>query len=210
MARKQVKLPPKKDVKKKKAEEEKGGFFFFVKDQGEGAGKVAVIILKVIELILTTIYAAVLGIFAPLCIWNGDIVAEEIAADPSAVWWLVSSIVYIIGMFFVMFGHVKTATVIHIIAAAGTLVTYSCYTKLFENMESRGPTSLYMPSIFITIVTIGIMLIINIPKWVDRHIEKVNEAAPSIIDGNTDVVKPVPRGGKDAARPSTGGKTRKK
>lgn len=208
MARKQVKLPPKKDVKKKKAEEEKGGFFFFVKDQGEGAGKVAVIILKVIELILTTIFAAVLGIFAPLCIWNGDIVAEEIASDPSAVWWLVSSIVYIIGMFFVMFGRAKTATVIHVMAAVGTLVTYSYYTKLFKGLESSGPTSLYMPSIFITIVTIGIMLIINIPKWVDKHIEKANEAAPSILDGKKNVTRKTADGRSPA--PKSGGNTRKK
>ncbi|MDE6727362.1 MAG: hypothetical protein K2J80_05415 [Oscillospiraceae bacterium] len=185
MGRKQVKLPPSKSAKnnaKKRAEEkDKGGFFFFVKDQGEGAGKVAVIVLKILELVLTTIFALVLGIFAPLCIWNGDIVAEEVAADPSAVWWLISSVVYIIGLFVLMFGHSKIATAIHIAAAVGTLITYSCYLKLFEGFESNGPTALYMPSLFITLITIAIMLIINIPKWIDRHIKKVNEVAPSIL-----------------------------
>lgn len=182
MSRKQVKLPPPKNAKKSKAE--KDSFFFFVKDQGEGAGKAAVIVLKIFELILVTIFAAVLGIFAPLCIWHGDIGSEELAADPSAAWWLASSIVYIIGLFVLMLGHAKTAAVIHVIAAAGTLVTYGFYTKLYEGYEGSGPTALYMPSLFITVITIAIMLIINIPKWVDRHIEKMNEVAPSILGDN--------------------------
>ena len=178
---KHVKLPPPKNAKNPPKEEIKEGFVFFVKDQGQGAGKVVVIILKVIELILTTIFALVLGIFAPLCIWYGDIVEAEVASDPSAVWWMISSIIYIIGLFFVMFGHSKIATVIHIAAAAGTLTTYHYYLQLFEGYDSNGPTVLYMPSIFITVVTIGIMLIINIPKWIDKHTQKANEVAPSIL-----------------------------
>ncbi len=179
MSRKQVKLPPQRGSEVETTEKE--SFFFFVKDQGTGAGRVAVIVLKVLELILTTIFAAVLGIFAPLCIWYGDFVAEEMASDPSAGWWLASSIAYILGLFFVMLGKAKIATVIHVIAAIGTLVTYSYYTKLFEGYEGTGPTVLYMPSLFITVITIVIMLIINVPKWIDKHIEKMNEEAPSIL-----------------------------
>lgn len=187
MSRKQVKLPPPKNAKKRA--ENKESYFFFVKDQGEGAGKVAVIVLKILELILVTIFAAVLGIFAPLCIWHGDFVAEEIAADPSTGWWFASSIAYLVGMFALMLGRAKTASVIHIIAAAGTLVTYGGYTRLFEGYDGSGPTALYMPSLFITVITIAVMLIINVPKWVERHIEKMNEEAPSILGDNKDKKK---------------------
>lgn len=179
--RKQVKLPPSKKAQAQKKSEDKGGFFFFVKDQGVGAGKVAVIILKIFELILTTIFAAVLGIFAPLCIWYGDIVEAEVASDPSAAWWLGSSIVYIIGLFAVMLGHSKTATVIHIIASVGTFVTYGYYTKLYEGYVTNGPTALYMPCLFITMLTIIIMLVINVPKWLAKRAERENETAPSIL-----------------------------
>lgn len=187
--RKQVKLPPPKKANLKK-EEVKEGFVFFVKDQGKGAGKVAVIILKVIELILTTIFALVMGIFAPLSIWYGDIFDAEMAAYPLIgaliMWWLISSIVYIIGLFFVMSGHSKIATVIHVIAAAGTLTTYHFNMQLnmllFEDTSSSGPIPLYMPSLFITVATIGIMLIINVPKWIDKHTQKINEVAPSILE----------------------------
>lgn len=181
--RKQVKLPPKKAQAPKRSED-KGGFVFFVGDQGEGAGKTAVIVLKILELILTTIFAVVLGIFAPLCIWYGDIVEAEVASDPSAVWWLVSSIVYIIGLFALMLGKSKIATVIHVIASVGTFVTYHYYTKLYEGYEGNGPTVLYMPCLFITMLTIAIMLTINVPKWVRRRVERENEAAPSILGGD--------------------------
>lgn len=187
MGRKPVKLPPPKNAKKRAAEKE--SFFFFVKDQGEGAGRIAVIVLKILELILATIFAAVLGIFAPLCIWFGDFVAEELAADPSAGWWFASSIVYLVGLFALMLGHSKTAAVIHVTAAAGTLVTYGFYTKLYEGYEGSGPTGLYMPSLFITVITIAIMLIINVPKWVERYIEKMNEVAPSILGDDKDKKK---------------------
>lgn len=181
--RKQVKLPPQKAQAPKRTED-KGGFVFFVGDQGEGAGKTAVIVLKILELILTTIFAVVLGIFAPLCIWYGDIVEAEVASDPSAVWWLVSSIVYIIGLFALMLGKSKIATVIHVIASVGTFVTYHYYTKLYEGYEGNGPTVLYMPCLFITMLTIAIMLIINVPKWVRRRVEKESETAPSILGGD--------------------------
>ena len=179
--KKQVKLPPPKNTKKPRETEKKEGFVFFVKDQGQGAGKVAVIILKVIELILTTIFALVLGIFAPLSIWYGDIAVEEIASDPSIMWWFISSIVYIIGLFFVMSGHSKIATVLHVAAAAGTLTAYHFNMLLFEGSESSGPVPLYMPSLFIAVATVGIMLIINVPKWIEKHEEKANEIAPSIL-----------------------------
>ena len=180
--RKQVKLPPPKNQKNAKTSksEDKDGFIFFVKDQGEGAGKIAVIILKVLELILTTIFAVVLGIFGPLCIWYGDIVDSEVASDPSAVWWLVSSIVYIIGLFVLMFGRSKIATCIHLAAAVGTLVTYHSFSELYENNH---PAALFMPSLFIAVLTIAIMLVINIPKWIQKRIERDNEEAPSILDG---------------------------
>lgn len=184
--KKQVKLPPPKNAKKPQQKEEKEGFIFFVKDQGQGAGKVAVIILKVIELILTTIFALVMGIFAPLVIWDGDTFDAELAADPLIMWWFISSIVYIIGVFFVMAGRSKTATVIHVIAAAGTLTAYHFnmqlnMRRLAEGAEGSGPVPLYMPSLFITVATIGIMLIINVPKWIEKHEEKANEEAPSIL-----------------------------
>ncbi|MDE7360998.1 MAG: hypothetical protein K2N38_03590 [Oscillospiraceae bacterium] len=176
---KNVKLKNKRTEKKTP---EKESFFFFVRDQGEGAARVVVIILKILELVMTTIFCVCLGIFGPLAIRGMD--DPVVSSDPSSIYWLASSCVYIIGLFVLMFGHSKIATVIHVIAAAGTLVTYASYAKMFKDQDpsiGMGPTALYMPCLFITVMTAVIMLLINLPKWVDRHVQKVNEQAPSIL-----------------------------
>ena len=184
---KQVKLPPKKGTANKPQKtSEKEAFYFFAKNQGEGAGKVLVIVLKVLELIVTTVFAFVLGIFGPLCIWNGDIVEPEVASDPSAVWWMISSIIYVAGMFVMMFGHTKTAAAIHIVAAGGTLATYKLFTELYKNAETNGPTLLYMPSLIITVLSVIIMLAVNVPRWIDRRVREENEKAPSILGDDRD------------------------
>ncbi len=103
---KNVKLNSKIPSQKK---EEKESFFFFVRDQGEGAARVAVIILKVLELIMTTIFGVVLGIFGPLVIRGLDI--QDVSADPSSIYWIVTSALYIIGLFILMLGHSRIAEI---------------------------------------------------------------------------------------------------
>lgn len=169
--------PPASDEPKKRS------FFFFGKDQGEGWARVAVIILKLAEIALTTIYALCLGVFAPIILWTGED-AELFSDNPALVLWFISSIIYIIGMFVVMLGHSKAASFIHTIAFVGTLVTYSCFSKLFEEVpDSRGPSELYMPCLFITVLTVFIMLLINVPKWIRMRIVEETAAAPSVLGG---------------------------
>lgn len=159
-------------------------FFFFVKNQGEGAAGVFVIILKIFELILTTIYGLVLGIFGPISVWYGDIADPEVVSDPAITIWLITSIVYIIGLFTVMLGFSKIATIIHTAAAAGTLAVYVRFSKLLANTSGSSPSGLYMPCLFITVCTIFIMLLINVPKWIDKSVKKANEKAPSILSND--------------------------
>ena len=177
---KNIKLKAKSPEK----ENTKESFFFFVKDQGEGTIRIAVIILKIVELIMTTIFGLCLGIFGPICIWFG-FDDPAIASDPSTTFWLVSSIIYIIGLFILMMGHSKVASVVHLIAAVGTILTYVNYLRMFKDIsDSNGPTVLYMPCLFITVITLTIMLLLNMPRWIDDHVRKVNEQAPSILGGN--------------------------
>ncbi len=175
----------------KTAPPKKESYFFLVKDQGEGAARVAIIVLKLAEIALTTIFALCLGIFAPIIIWNGED-AEVFAGNPALGLWFASSVLYIIGMFVLMLGHSRIAAAIHIAAAVGTLITYSCFTKMFEEFpDTRGPSGLYMPCLFITILTVIIMFLINFPKWLDKQIEQENAAAPSILGGEYTVKNPV-------------------
>lgn len=172
----------------KKAQDtpEKEKVFFFVKDQGEGAARIVVIILKVLELIVTSIFGLALGIFAPLCIWFGDF-DPEIATNPAVAFWFASAIICIIGTFIVMLGHSKIASIFHAVGAVGVLITYYFYLNLFANIpDNNGPTILYMPLLFLTVLSVVIMLLINVPKWAEKHVEKVNAVAPSILKDEED------------------------
>lgn len=182
-----------KKKQSKKPQKAKESYFFFVKDQGEGAAKVAVIVLKLAEIALTTIFALCLGIFSPIIIWTGE-EAEVFAGNPVLVLWFISSILYIIGLFVVMLGHSKAACAIHIAAAVGTLLTYSGFRELFKEIPNEyGPSGLYMPCLFITVLTVIIMFLINFPKWLDKQIEQENAAAPSILGGEYNIKNPVSR-----------------
>lgn len=171
LMRKNVKLSNKKAAKAP----EKEPFYFFVKDQGEGAARVIVIVLKIVELILTSIFALCLGVF-------GSIIMMLEIQTAAMYMWLISSAVYVIGTFVVMLGHSKIALCIHGAAAVGTVVTYYLFQVMFSQIpENNGPSVLYMPCIFITIITFVIMLLINLPKWLEKQAAKAREIAPSIL-----------------------------
>lgn len=169
-------------IQKKKPEKEP--FYFFVKDQGEGAARVIVIILKILELVITSIFALCLGIFAPITILV-DLDITDAISQTAALIWMVSSVIYIIGTFVVMLGHSKIASVIHLLGAAGTLVTYYNYMVMFADVpDNNGPSVLYMPCLFLTVLTLVIMLLINLPKWLEKRAAKEQAVAPSILADN--------------------------
>ncbi len=168
------------------AKPEKEKIYLFVKDQGEGAAAIVVVILKVLGLIGTSIYGLALGIFAPLTLMFGDF-DEGISQSPALVIWLITAVVYIVGMFIVMLGHSKIASVVHTAGMVGVLLTYYNFMVLFKDVpDNNGPSVLYMPLLFVTVITIVIMLLINVPKWVEAHVEKVNAVAPSILKDEED------------------------
>ena len=167
--------------KKTAKKPEKEPFYFFVKDQGEGAARVIVIILKILELIITSIFALCLGIFAPLTILL-DLDITDPISQTAAILWMATSVVYIIGTFVVMLGHSRIASGIHLLGAAGTLVTYYNYMVMFADVpDNNGPSVLYMPCLFLTVLTLVIMLLINLPKWLERRAAKEQAVAPSIL-----------------------------
>ncbi len=174
--KKDIRLTPKKEDKPQKEH-----FYLFVKDQGEGAARMAVIVLKIIELIITSIFCLCLGIFGPITIWFG-FDDPDMASQPAVLCWLISSVIYIAGTVVVMLGHSKTASCIHAAGAVGTLVTYYNYMLMFADIpDNNGPSVLYMPCLFLTIITVIIMLLINLPKWIEKRERRINAKAPSIL-----------------------------
>lgn len=180
---KQIKLKKKDDTSKQK--NHRVTRFFFVKDQGTGAVKVLIIIFKLLEIILTTILALCVGIIAPLVLMLGE--ADEINYAAAAVPWIVSSILYIFGLFLMIFNRSKAGAGVHLTAAVGTLVTYGSFRAILKDYpDLQAPAHLYMPCLLITALSVAIMLMVNLPKWWDDYNKKQNEKAPSIL-GNDDI-----------------------
>ena len=114
-----------------------------------------------------------------------------IAESPVIIVWLITSIIgYVIPAILVMCRLCKTASVLSVIGFAGTLFVYSGFEKLYQYTEgSNGPTELYMPCIFITLLIIIITVLENADKikaMLDGRREKANAAAPSIFGSDND------------------------
>ena len=139
-------------------------------------------------LFLTAIWGIGCGILFPVFILaiGSEIVAEEIAESPVIILWLVTSVVgYIIPSILVMCKLCKTASIMSLVGFVGTLFVYSGFSELYKyTEESNGPTELYMPCIFITLIIIAVTVLENADKIkakLENRIEEKNAPAPSIF-----------------------------
>lgn len=163
----------------------KGGFFhrFTV----TRTTNVVVMILQVLSLAATAIFALCLGVLGSLSMmaegtdWAMSSIAGYI--ETALTLWLISSIVYVIGTLVLFLGFSRIASGIHTAALVMTLVMYYLYDLAAKtaNLDTLGPAVLYMPCIFIAIITIVIALVVNFPLWLDKKEEKDKEIAPSIL-----------------------------
>lgn len=141
----------------------------------------AIMLLRGVDVVMTSIFGLLIGIFAPLCIIIGTDDAG-LSGDYSTILWLVSSLLYTFGIFVLMLGNTKTAALIHSIAAAGTLITLFRYLDLFkEYEEASAPIGYFLPCLGIAAITITIALLTNVPKRLKAKKMKENEKAPSIL-----------------------------
>lgn len=150
-------------------------------------------ILKGIMLFLAAIWGIGCGVLFPAVILlvGADVVPADIAESPVIIIWLITSIIgYVIPSILVMCRLCRTASVLSVIGFAGTLFVYSGFAELYQHTEgSNGPTELYMPCIFITLLIIIITVLENADKikaMLDGRHERKNAAAPSIFGSDND------------------------
>lgn len=150
-------------------------------------------ILKFIMLFLAAIWGIGCGVLFPAVILStGDsLVSADIAESPYIIVWLLTSVIgYVIPAVLVMCRLCKIATCLSLCGFIGTLVVYSGFADLYKyTQESNGPTELYMPCIFITIIIIAITVLENIgviKAMLDEKREKENAPAPSIFGSDND------------------------
>ncbi len=146
--------------------------------------KIAVKIIKIIILMMTAVWGIIFGIFAPL-----SIMQNEITDSPIIIVWLLNSVIcYIPGTVVLMLGLHKTAAVFHTAGLITAIIVYAVFERLFAASPSGSPAALYMPVIFISILTIIVAFITNFQKLNERLAEremKKYAPAPSILGGTT-------------------------
>lgn len=148
--------------------------------------KIAINILKVLEIIITAIWGILLGIFVPILLKGGDIAPQVISESPVLTVWIVSSSVYLVGTLILMLKYYKVAMGFHLAGLGSSIYIYSAFENLRQGIEAENPAILYMPLIFLAIITIVITLLANygkINEMLNKDKEKEYEAAPSLLGG---------------------------
>ncbi len=149
---------------------------------------VVIMILEVLSLILTSIFALCLGVLGALSTmsqgFDGMVSSVQGYIQTAVTLWMVSSVVYVIGTIVLFLGFSRIASIIHGAAMVMTIVMYALFRIANDNLGidgNAGPAMLYMPCIFITLISVGVALIVYIPRWLDKRIERENAQAPSIL-----------------------------
>ena len=149
--------------------------------------KVAINVLKALILVLTSVCGIIFGIFAPLAIMFGDIVDAAISEHYIIKIWLINSIVcYIAGTVLLMLNLYKTASCFHFVGLIVSVFIYGVFQGLYEGQDATNPAGLYMPIMFVTILTFITTVLANkkvIEERLSKKKEKEHEAAPSILGG---------------------------
>lgn len=149
--------------------------------------KIAINILKALEIIMTAIWGIVFGILTPIALMSGDIVAEEIATHYILKVWIInSSVCYFAGTLILMLNLYKTALCFHTAGLICSLFIYGTFRSIYHGINAENPSVLYMPVIFITFLTLAITVIANygkINRFLTAAREKKYEASPSVLGG---------------------------
>ncbi len=173
--------------------------------------KIAINILKGLEIVLTAIWGIIFGIFTPLSVMYAGIVDNSIANHYIVKVWLVNSVLcYFVGTIIVMLGFYKIALGFHTVGLVVSLVIYGVFQDMYSGIEAQNPAQLYMPIIFVTFATLAITILANYKKIADKlsqSNDKKYEPAPSILGGEYKADKPTNTG---KGRKSQGKKGNKK
>ena len=175
----------------KKKSEADGRFYidggFFHRYKVTRTTNIVIMILQVISLAATAIFALCLGVLGSLSMISvgyEDIISSIVGYYKAGVLlWLISSIIYVTGTIVLFLGASRIAAGIHTVALVMSLVMYYLFglARTTANLDTAGPAVLYMPCIFIAVISIAIALIVHIPLWLDEKAEKDAEVAPSIL-----------------------------
>lgn len=158
--------------------------------------KIAINILKALEIIITAIWGIIFGIFAPISIMYFDSVPKLADHYIIRVWLINSVVCYIVGTIIVMLKYYKIALCFHGAGLIVSLYIYSVFQNIYDGIEAQSPAQLYMPIIFVTLLTLIITVLANYKKLSEKLEAKKDkgfEPAPSVLGGEYQADKPKKR-----------------
>ena len=149
--------------------------------------KVLSVILKIIETGIVCVWGVFFGIFFPAVILiSGEDVFDIAAHTGLLVLWLVTCTAgYLLPAALILGKHYRIAAALSVAGFIALLVINSQFAVLYvNNPDSRGPSELYMPLIFATILDIIILAVeerANIAKLLAVKKAEKEAKAPSIL-----------------------------
>lgn len=174
-----------------------GLFHRYISSKGTG---IAVLILELLSLALTSIFSICIGIFGAsfqAAQYETDFAQLDASQTfavrianlviPGNYLWLISSIIFVVGTLVLVLGFSKISSLIHGAATVCLIIGYNMIMEAHELVGTEAdPGSIMLPNIFIFIITVVIALLVNFPKWLDKKHERDNAVAPSILSDKED------------------------
>jgi len=143
--------------------------------------KAVKIILKILIILLASVWGVFFGILTPIIIMGGDLpIANHYILK---VWIIAAAAGYFMPCFLAMLGKAKTAAVFSAAGTAMTLYLHTVMSSMFnpEDLDKIDASFMYLPQIFMTVLTILYIFVIN-PHYLSGRNKKINAPAPSIFD----------------------------
>ena len=147
--------------------------------------KAAKIFIKIVAILLTSVWGVLFGILTPVFIMGGDL---PVASHYIIKVWLVMAVAgYLAPCVFVMLDMSRTAAAFSVSGTALSLFIHGVMSSMFNpsDADKIDASFMYLPQIFMTILTILYIFVVN-PQYLSginrKRAAKFNAPAPSIME----------------------------
>lgn len=150
--------------------------------------KIVKIFLKTLILILTAIWGIIFGIVSPIFLMNSDLSSLTVSGHPVFIIWIIMGVIgYIVPCFLIMLKYYKTGIVFSLAGTVLVIVIHSIFMDLKTGTSETSPSFLYLPQIFMTILTVIIAVAENYKAILNVYSGRKTKhdlPSPSVLKGS--------------------------
>lgn len=152
--------------------------------------KVVLIILKILTLILTAIWGVVFGILSPIFLMSSDLSSLTVSGHPVFILWIIMGVVgYIVPCVLIMLKMYKTSAAFSLAGTVMVIIIHSIFMGMKNGTSETSPSFLYLPQIFMTVLSIIIAVTQNFNVILNAYANKKskeNLPSPSVLNSSED------------------------